>query len=141
MYKSTDPKLHLCNYCHNEFPECTGDSIEFGVGDSIEFGEGVGGDNIIVCNGFNPKEDNISIIKVIHTFTALRRSNYTPTSHYQFLLSKLLKYERELKKLKTGGLMLTASKQAAFVEGINKDLEALIRQYKSMHPHLAGVKQ
>ena len=39
-------RLHLCESCANEYPECDA------TVDGIEFGSGVGNDNIIGCTAY-----------------------------------------------------------------------------------------
>lgn len=49
MWQSDDNKTHLCVYCQQSYPECTGMDIVFG--------DGWGSDNIVGCRAFTPPEN------------------------------------------------------------------------------------
>lgn len=42
--KADNSKVHMCNYCSNEYPTCNPELIEFG--------DGIGNDNVIVCSSY-----------------------------------------------------------------------------------------
>lgn len=43
-------KDNLCDTCKYSYPECTADETD------IEFGDGIGNDNICICEVYKPRE-------------------------------------------------------------------------------------
>lgn len=44
----TNNRIHLCQSCHKEYPNCDANN------DDIVFGDGIGNDNICCCNKYLP---------------------------------------------------------------------------------------
>lgn len=48
MNSITNNKVHLCNSCRSEYPNCGADTND------VMFGDGTGNDNICCCAMYNP---------------------------------------------------------------------------------------
>ena len=55
-FRSSDSTLNLCDYCGFCIPDCN---------QEVEFGDGVGEDNVIQCQGFDPIEEPPADIKQV----------------------------------------------------------------------------
>jgi len=58
-YKAIDSTTNMCDYCTNNYPACV---VESDV--NTLFGDGIGEDNIIQCDAFDPIEDTLEIVKI-----------------------------------------------------------------------------